>query len=422
MNCFSKVRFAMSIFASIFLALIVIPANAADILNNKDTELNFGGRIQSYGVMETLPDKSSDNPRILMFVRDTRFRLDGSHNNMNFELEVMLGGEADDLINRPSRGEAASRPITALLIDAWGEIELTNHLSLRAGQFKVPFSRENLTEGDDLQFTDRSINDRALNVRRDTGIMLHGTLDNKFAGLAILTGGGINQRVRYIPVKMGIPMTVLRFGYNTLDCDPLQVKDFYPGKEGTALYANALYVKNTSVGHGSVLGMRQHGSSFLLSGWNPYLSGAYGETLTQVGADFAMQKKFNDKLFSLGAEFNYGVYDGDAGSTSMTAATARAGLLLNDWLQLGARFSMFTPDKEIEFLDNKGVQVFAPAITAHFSKNLKLKMDLPVMLNAPLAKEEELGYYNLIYQPGQTYLPVERKTAVTGRMILQFVF
>ncbi len=44
------------------------------------------------------------------------------------------------------------------------------------------------------------------------------------------------------------------------------------------------------------------------------------------------------------------------------------------------------------------------------------------MIDAPLGKEEGLGYYNLIYQPGQTYLPVERKTVVTGRMIVQFAF
>mgnify|MGYP006291313439 CR=1 FL=1 len=410
---------------SFFILLIMVmalPVQSAEILNNKDTELNLGGRIQSYGVMELIPDEISDSPRILLFVRNTRLRLDGRYDNMNYELQVMLGGEADDLINRPSHGDAASRPITALLIDAWGEIGLTDNLSLRAGQFKVPYSRENLTEGADLQFTNRSINHRALNVGRDTGVMLHASSNNKFAALALLTGGGINQRVRYIPVKMGFPMTVLRLGYNTLDSNPLEVKEFYPGKEGVAVYSNALYVKDTHVGHGSVLSMRQHESSYMLSGWNPYLTGEYGETLTQFGADIAIQKNVSGKLLSLGAEFNYGTYDGEEGSTSISAATARAGLLVNDWLQLGARFSIFTPDEEIEFLNNKGVQVFAPAVTCHFNKNLKLKMDLPIMFNAPLAKEEGLGYYNLVYQTGQTYLPVERKTAVTGRMILQFKF
>ena len=407
----------------LFLMFIaILPSHAAEILNTDQTQLDLGGRIQTYGVFETLPDEMMDNPRILLFVRDTRLRVGGSHNNMNFELEMMLGGEADDLINRPSRGEAASRPITALLIDAWGEYVFSENFAVRAGQFKVPYSRENLTEGADLQFTNRSINHRALNVGRDTGVMLHGRMNNTFAALAILTGGGINQRVRYIPVKMGFPMTVLRVGYNTLDTNPLELKDLYPGKEGIAVYANALYVKNTNVGHGSVLSMRQHGSSFMLSGWNPYFSGAYGETLTQFGADFAMQKKLGDKLLSLGAEFNTGTYDGDAGSTSLSAVTARVGLLLNDWLQVGARYSMFTPDEEIAFLENKGVQVFAPAITGYFSENFSIKMDLPIMIDAPLGKEEGLGYYNLIYQPGQTYLPVERKTVVTGRMIVQFAF
>ncbi|MBN1996761.1 hypothetical protein JW935_04355 [candidate division KSB1 bacterium] len=416
-----KYVFNFSLFV-LFLTLAAMPSRATEILKNEETVLNLGGRIQSYGVMEMVHDKSYDDPRILLFVRDTRLQLDGSHNNMNFELEVMLGGEADDLINRPSKGEAASRPITALLMDAWGEVRLSDNLSLRAGQFKVPYSRENLTDGADLQYTNRSINHRALNVGRDTGILLHGSMNKMSAALAVLTGGGINQRVRYIPVKMGFPMTVLRVGYNTLDENPQQVKDLYPGKEGLALYANALYVKNTHVGHGSVLSMRQHSSSFLLSAWNPYLVGHYSETLTQFGADFAMQKKINNKLFSVSAEFNYGTYDGDAGSTSISAATARIGVLLNDWLQLGARYSMFTPDKEIGFLENKGVKVIAPAVTCYFNKNLKLIMDLPVMFDAPLANEEGLGHYNLIYQPGQTYLPVERKTAITGRMILQFAF
>ena len=408
----------------LFFTFIVttVPTQAVEIVSNNDTKLNLGGRVQTYGVLETLPDEAADNPRILLFGRDARLRLDGSRNNINFELEMMLGGEADNLINRPSRGEAASRPITALLADAWGEIKLLDYLSIRAGQFKAPYSRENLTEGEYLQYTNRSINSRALNVSRDTGVMLHGSMNNKFAALALLTGGGINQRVRYIPVKMGFPMTVLRLGYNTLDENPLQVKDLYPGKEGMAIYANALYVRNTNVGHSSVLAMRQHGSSFMLSGWNPHWTGAYGETLTQFGADFAMQTKLGDKLLSLGAEFNSGTYDGDTGSTSMSAATARAGLMLNDWLQLGLRYSMFTPDEEIAFLENKGVQVIEPGATLYLNKNLMLKMDLPIMIDAPLAREEGLGYYNLIYQPGQTYLPVERKTVVTGRMIFQVAF
>jgi phosphate-selective porin OprO and OprP len=94
------------------------------------------------------------------------------------------------------------------LIDGYGEIKLADYFSVTAGQFKIPFSLENLTSSNKLEMIDRSQVVEALVARgkdvignqngRDIGIQVSGSflkINNQSLfeyRLGIFNGSGIN--------------------------------------------------------------------------------------------------------------------------------------------------------------------------------------------------------------------------------------
>ncbi len=94
------------------------------------------------------------------------------------------------------------------LIDGYGEIKLADYFTVTAGQFKVPFSQENLTSSNKLESIDRSQVVEALVARgkdvignqngRDIGIKVSGTIlklnDQPLVEyhIGIFNGSGIN--------------------------------------------------------------------------------------------------------------------------------------------------------------------------------------------------------------------------------------
>jgi phosphate-selective porin OprO/OprP len=94
------------------------------------------------------------------------------------------------------------------LIDAYAEIRLADYFKITAGQFKIPFSLENLTSSNMLEIIDRSQVVEALVARgkdvignqngRDIGIQISGTLIKIKNGplaeyrIGVFNGSGIN--------------------------------------------------------------------------------------------------------------------------------------------------------------------------------------------------------------------------------------
>ncbi|MGB0592184.1 MAG: porin [Myxococcota bacterium] len=103
-------------------------------------------------------------------------------------------------------------------------------LSIRAGQFKRPFSRQQLNSSSKLSLVDRAITDKAFGAGRDIGLMLHNGFGKKNAveyavGLFNGTGdkgrfsgsadaeGGVSGKFSNLPGQFN-PMLVMRAGYN----------------------------------------------------------------------------------------------------------------------------------------------------------------------------------------------------------------
>lgn len=80
--------------------------------------------------------------------------------------------------------------------DVYGNVRIARALEVRGGQFKIPFSLEQLTSSSDLELTYRSLAATYLAPGRDVGLMAHGNL--RAAGLRYQVGvfrqGGENVR------------------------------------------------------------------------------------------------------------------------------------------------------------------------------------------------------------------------------------
>jgi len=76
----------------------------------------------------------------------------------------------------------------AVLTDGYLDIHFWPELRLRAGQFKVPFSYEELFSDNHIDFVERSVADNLV-PSRDLGAMLHGSL---FGGIVSYAGGIFN--------------------------------------------------------------------------------------------------------------------------------------------------------------------------------------------------------------------------------------
>ena len=122
---------------------------------------------------------------------------------------------------------------------------------VRPGQFKRPFSRQQITSSGNLEFVDRSITDKAFDAGRDIGILLHdnyeksptfeyalglfngtgeksgfsgsGTTDLETGDVAV-TGGSFSN----VP-RQWHPALVARLGYNHGDVDGYSEADFDGG-------------------------------------------------------------------------------------------------------------------------------------------------------------------------------------------------
>jgi hypothetical protein len=139
-------------------------------------------------------------------VRYQAFQESGKHNGFDIRrARVDLKGSVTPYFSYRLQADLVDKP---KMIDAYGEIKLADYFSITAGQFKIPFSMENLTSSNKLEMIDRSQVVEALVARskdvignqngRDIGIQIGGSLlkvrDMPIVEyrLGIFNGSGIN--------------------------------------------------------------------------------------------------------------------------------------------------------------------------------------------------------------------------------------
>ena len=141
-------------------------------LQDRSFEMRIGGLIQSdYLMFQNSYPINSD-----FDIRRARLFLEGRlFSDFSYRLEAELEGSSSS--NR--------------LIDAYINYDAVPWLQVRMGQFKEPFSFEQLTSDKNLVFTERSFG-FYLTPGRDVGLMLHGSLYDEaiMYGVGVFNGDG----------------------------------------------------------------------------------------------------------------------------------------------------------------------------------------------------------------------------------------
>lgn len=414
-------------------AIAVSPSNDKE----SKPELSLYGRLQTQGFIQSLKDEFADNTRLYLFVKQARVGVHGVYEDIKVDLQIALGGE--DEVKAPSPG------ISLTLLDLNVDFPLSNSVYLRVGQFKVPYGREGLTNSGSLQFTDRSIQFGAFKMGRDAGFVLHGYSNELAAAMGVFTGGGRDVPIRIIPQDIGFPVVVVRVGMNnSYDEDIFTLRQTHlESGSGTAFFVNALYTKDSKVGHSTALNVKMTDKSLLLnSNWNPYIGKrpfSKGK-LWQVGADFGFKTPLNESMALRGeAEGNYGVYKNEYGRIKLLGGRTQLTVYQNPF-EVAVRYAFLKPDENFAMTDNQGQRYSivdnrliheVNLAISYFIKGerLKLTADLPILFGAPVVMEPNIGAYVLTQHPDQasyvaapTKAPVERQTVLEARMQLQYSF
>jgi len=125
-------------------------------------------------------------------VRFQAFQDKGKHNGFDIRrARIDLKGAITPFFSYRLQADWVDKP---KMIDAYGEIKLSDYFTFTAGQFKIPFSMENLTSSNKLEMIDRSQVVEAL-VARSKDVI--GNQNGRDIGVQL---GGILLKVKDMPV------------------------------------------------------------------------------------------------------------------------------------------------------------------------------------------------------------------------------
>lgn len=456
-------------------ALITAPgAQAMEVLKNEKLGLDVYGRGQMIGVAENVPDPFRDNNRVYLFLKQVRLGFKGNYEDLfKFDAQASFGGE-----------NANGSNTDLGLLDFVADVPLRRlgeDVTLKIGQFRVPYSREGLTDRGYMPFAERSLANLGSYQSRDYGLALLGTKGVWTGTIGVFSSGGRDVPQRYLPEVLGVPFTAVRFGYNDgIDEDIYHVvaTDLDIKRTKKAAYLNAIYMQDTLIGHSSTLQSRTIDKNLLIdTGFNPFINQGGGAGLGTVGGSRTMQR---GHLYWLGAdaivrhplgegqavsgevEGNWGSYQNRFGVLHLANARVQGEYQVQPFA-IGLRYAILSMDKASGFLSTsatgtgttaggavlqrinnrlgKPIHEINPSLTWHIKKhNMKVVADLPVILDCPLWYDNRGNAAPLGSQPVGAYAFVDptsttqnsllatpgngtaRRTVVEARMLFQFMF
>lgn len=388
-------------FFGLLLIGMPVKTSAFEVFNKDDRALDINVRGQIYGVAEKVDDAARYDTRLYLFLKQARLQLLGHVDEFKYQFQVAFGGEE----------EVKNKNSSLSLLDLSIDVPIYDAVHFRVGQFRVPYSRERITDSAHMIFADRSMNNLVFSSGRDVGGALHGQFDNNMSFAAgVFTGAGRDVPLRFLPQKLGIPLTVLRVGMDTgVDEDMFTLKqnNFNPEKTSWAFFVNGEYLKDSIVGHSSVLNVKTTEKSLLAdSAWNPFFSTSKLGQFFKFGSDWALRMPFGDYAFAAEAEINYGKYVNSSGSLSAIGGRGQVSVYKAPF-EFGVRYSMLQPDNDFantkrKIVDNSLMHEIAPAATLYLMDHqAKIIFDFPMLLNVPVANEVGVGSYVLTEQSDQ---------------------
>jgi hypothetical protein len=425
----------MKIHHTVILLLCGLAMESPHVVSQTKPDIALYGRMQLMGFGQSVKDNIESNDRMYLYLKQARFGITGIEDDTKLDIQVAFGGE--DVIVAPNPG------ISLQLLDFSIDIPLGSSTRLKAGQFKVPYGREGMANSGYLSFGDRSIQYNAFVVGRDVGAAVSGSSGTLTGALGVFTGGGRDIPIKYLPEKLGLPMVVVRAGINNgYDEDIFTVKQTNENPSpGSAFFVNALYTKDSRIGHSTVLNVKSSDKSLLLDGnWNPFIAATPLDrgTLWQVGADAAFRCKMNGANLAFGeAEINYGGFSNTYGSLSTTGGRFQIGIDQMPY-EIAVRYAFIQPDSRFAYVgsnhqanpivNNEWIHEVTIGVSYYLKNNhLKITADLPILLQVPVINDPVSGAYVLTQQPDQVIYvasggKIDRQSVVQGRLQLQYIF
>jgi hypothetical protein len=419
-------------------------AAAGELVQGEKFNLSANGRMQWLGVGQHIQGDARGDARLYLFMKQARLRFSGGYESTKFDLQLAYGGE--DVV--------AVNPGVALgLLDFSFDVPLPARTWLKIGQFRVPYGRERLTDAGLLDFSERSIQSLGFSWNRDVGAALY-TQQGKFAGtVGIFTGGGRDVPQRYLPEKLGSPMFVARLGYNDgvdEDLYSLGVHKLEPTGLRKAVFVNGLYVKDSLIGHSTVLNVRSSDKSLLINpNWNPYI--ARGPLTTgsvwQAGGDAVVRTSLGSLAVSAEAEANYARFQNEYGRLSLKGGRLQVGAARGP-VQANLRYARLhldpnmantytpapgTPARNSQLAAaSKPIQELTPSLTYRYRSNVAVKLEMPLYIDMLVFEENGVGSYLANQHPDQAALvkpgttagsgSVARRTIPEARILFQLSF
>jgi len=408
---------------------------AVELITKDDMELNVGGRMQLFGLGQTVKDPHRTDARVFLFMKQSRLMFFGRYENYKYYVELAFAGEE----------EVANKNASLNLLDYYFDVPLGDAAFVKLGQFKIPYSRERITSSGEMLFAERSIQSLAFKPGRDVGVAVHGGKGALAGVFGVFTGGGRDVPERYLPEKLGFPLVALRLGVNNnLDKDvfTLSQTDHAADRVKTAVFLNALYTKDTIIGHSTVLNVKTSDKNLLLNpNWNPYIvMTPYDKgDLWQAGADAALRAPLGSFTFTGEIEGNTAEFHNNYGTLNLAGGRAQIGLYKKP-IEAAVQYAFVIPDNKMAYYDTAAKKTYAvtgsrtihqitPSVTYHLKKLQKAKiiLDAPVLLNMPTFIEKGVGAYVASEQPDQTSVlksggRVKLQTVVEARMLFQLAF
>jgi hypothetical protein len=264
----------------------------------------------------------------------------------------------------------------------------------------------------------------------------------------VFTGGGRDVPPdHYLPEKLGVPLFAARAGIGNFDEDPFYLSQDATGFRGLvdrqlrgAFFVNALYTKDTLIGHSTVLNVKLADKSLLLdSNWNPYIAEApFSQgTWWQAGADAAGQVALRAVELTGQAAFDFGKYSNSYGAVQMWGLRAQ-GAVLYRVFELALRYAMLVPDSNFAYATvpltgSEPIQEITASATWFIrGQRLKLLADLPIIIHDPVFTEANVGSYAATDLPDQATVlatagvpngnTVTRQNVFEARLMMQAQF
>lgn len=394
-----------------------------EVLSSDAMKLNIGGKLQTLGTIQFVEDDDRNAMRLYLFNKQARINVGGSVGETKFFTEIAFGAEET---SKPQYGTSKNPLNTNLSMKDFYFDTPAWDGRVRVGQFKPALNRESLLRSEQTLFAKRSVQNMGFEWGRDVGAAFYRQSGTMEYTLGVFTGGGANVPERYIPEELGTPMIAFKLGVNNgLDEDiytPRSAMDVATDRVRSAVYASGFYIKDSKIGHNTVLGVKYSERSILL---NDKYNTDQGEnaSLVQFGVEGALLKPLPNARLFLEGEMNLAYYKSDTGEAGIGGVIGKIGYHTNT-VNLGLRISQLIPRGfSASLADDESITEITPSLAHQVNKSTKLIFDAPIVLNTILKKESGTGTYEFTTQANNTSSgTTQRGSSIYLRMMAQFVF